>query len=67
MSELGISEGETINIELNSVPTGSYIKIRPHKTEFINLSNPKAILENILVKITLYFQKEQQLVYGMIL
>ena len=50
MSELGISEGETINIELNSVPTGSYIKIRPHKTEFINLSNPKAILEKYLSK-----------------
>ena len=48
MNTLGIKEGETVNIELVSPPNGSFIKIRPHKTEFIELTNPKAVMENIL-------------------
>ena len=48
MNTLGISEGETINIELVNPPEGNFIKIRPHKTEFIELTNPKAVMEKIL-------------------
>ena len=48
MNTLGIKEGETVNIELISPPEGSFIKIRPHKTEFIKLPDPKSILERIL-------------------
>jgi len=48
MNTLGIREGETINIELVNPPEGSFIKIRPHKTEFIELPNPKELLEKIL-------------------
>lgn len=48
MQQIGINEGDTINIELVDLPEGDYIKIRPHKTEFINLSNPKSILERML-------------------
>lgn len=48
MNTLGIREGETINIELVNPSEGSFIKIRPHKTEFIELTNPKAVMEQIL-------------------
>lgn len=48
MHNLGINEGDTINIELVNPPEGSFIKIRPHKTEFIELPNPKTTLEQIL-------------------
>ena len=48
MNTLGIKEGDTVNIELVSPPDGSFIKIRPHKTEFIELTNPKAVMEKIL-------------------
>ena len=48
MNTLGIKEGDTVNIELVLPPDGSFIKIRPHKTEFIELTNPKAVMEKIL-------------------
>ena len=37
MQQIGVKEGENVDIELINPPEGSYIKIRPHKTEFINL------------------------------
>lgn len=48
MEYLAITEGENIEIEKISPPTGTYVKLRPHKTAFIELSNPKAILEKIM-------------------
>ena len=50
MEDLAITEGENITIEKVSPPKGTYVKLRPHKTDFINLSNPKAILEKIMSK-----------------
>ena len=37
-----------VEIEKICPVQGTYIKLRPHKTEFINLSNPKAVLERIM-------------------
>jgi len=48
MEDLGISEGQHIEIQLASPVKGTYIKIKPHKTEFINLDDPKEILEKVL-------------------
>ena len=48
MNNLGINEGDMVNIQLVNPPEGSFIKIRPHKTEFIELPNPKTTLEQIL-------------------
>ena len=48
MEELGITEGANIEGEKISPPKGTYVKLRPHKTAFIELSNPKAILEKIM-------------------
>lgn len=48
MEGLGLKEGSRVNIELSTPPDGSYIKLRPHKTEFIELSDPKALLEKAL-------------------
>ena len=48
MSSMGVQEGDTIEIELASPPKGTYMKLQPHATEFINLSDPKATLEHIL-------------------
>ena len=50
MNELGISEGENIILESVSPVKGSFLKLRPHKTEFIELGNPKAILEKVMSK-----------------
>jgi ubiquitin fusion degradation protein 1 len=50
MEELGIKEGDNVDIELFIPSDGTYIKLRPHATEFINLSDPKAVLEKVLSK-----------------
>ena len=31
-----------------SLPKGTYVKLQPHTTDFINISNPKAVLETTL-------------------
>ena len=48
MEDLGIQEGSKVTIDYVNLPNGSYVKLKPHKTEFINLTNPKAILEKIM-------------------
>lgn len=48
MEGLGISEGQHVEIQLASPVKGTYIKIQPHTTSFINLSDPKALLEKVL-------------------
>ena len=48
MEELAITEGETVEIEKVSPPKGTYVKLRPQETAFIELSNPKSILEKIM-------------------
>jgi hypothetical protein len=45
MAQMNVNEGDTVTIELVQPPKGDYIKIKPHQTEFIELHNPKAILE----------------------
>ena len=42
---LCLEPGQKVNIRSIKLPEGTYIKIQPHKTEFINNPNPKAILE----------------------
>ena len=48
MNNIGIEEGSSVEIEKVCPVQGQYMKLRPHKTEFINLSNPKAVLEKIM-------------------
>tara|TARA_B100001063_G_scaffold242734_1_gene271988 strand:- start:710 stop:1456 length:747 start_codon:yes stop_codon:yes gene_type:complete len=46
MESLFIQEGSTVTVTLcENVLKGSSVVLRPHKTKFIELSNPKAILE----------------------
>ena len=44
MEGLGLTEGGNINIELISPVEGTYMKLRPHKTAFIELSDRKLFL-----------------------
>lgn len=48
MQTLWITEGETINICLYKPEKGKYVKLKPHTSDFIKLSNPKIILEKML-------------------
>ena len=42
---LCLEEGQQVNLRALALPPGTFIKIQPHKTEFINNPNPKTILE----------------------
>lgn len=48
MEGIGLKEGSQVDIQLTTPPNGSYIKLRPHKTAFIELPDPKSLLEEAL-------------------
>jgi ubiquitin fusion degradation protein 1 len=50
MQNLLIEEGQLITIKSTSLPRGSFVKIQPHTSTFLDISNPKAVLENSLRK-----------------
>ena len=43
--KLCLMEGQTVNLRNVDLKPGTFIKIQPHLTEFINNPNPKTILE----------------------
>lgn len=45
-SHLSITSG--LQVRNVSLPKGTYVKLQPHTTDFINISNPKAVLETTL-------------------
>ena len=50
MEHLLICDGQNIDVQLCHPMKGSYLKLKPRKTAFIELSNPKAVLERFLSK-----------------
>lgn len=48
MTHLALSEGSDVSIEFVKLPKGTFVKIQPHETAFIDLPNPRAVLENAL-------------------
>ncbi|KAH0482833.1 MAG: uncharacterized protein KVP18_003807 [Porospora cf. gigantea A] len=48
MQHLGISVGEIVNILNVTLPKGSYVRIQLPGIEFLDLSNPKVVLETAL-------------------
>ena len=43
--KLCLEEGQKVNLRALSLKPGTFIKLQPHKTEFINIQNPKTVLE----------------------
>jgi ubiquitin fusion degradation protein 1 len=50
MEHLLICDGQNIDIQLCHPLKGTYLNLKPRKTAFIELSNPKAVLERFLSK-----------------
>ncbi|CAI9766599.1 unnamed protein product [Fraxinus pennsylvanica] len=48
MENSNIQEGELVEVASVVLPTGNYMKLQPHTTKFIELSNPKPVLGNNL-------------------
>lgn len=48
MKNLLLEEGSMLNIESVSLPVATFSKFRPQSADFLDISNPKAVLENEL-------------------
>ncbi|XP_043469772.1 ubiquitin recognition factor in ER-associated degradation protein 1 [Leptopilina heterotoma] len=46
MHNLFLDEGEIINVEFVSLPVATYARFQPQSEDFLDISNPKAVLEN---------------------
>ncbi|XP_010555256.1 PREDICTED: ubiquitin fusion degradation protein 1 homolog [Tarenaya hassleriana] len=48
MQNLLLQEGDIVKVKNVTLPKGTYVKLQPHTTDFLDISNPKAILETTL-------------------
>ncbi|WJZ83291.1 hypothetical protein VitviT2T_002986 [Vitis vinifera] len=48
MENMLLQEGDTVQVKNVTLPKGTYVKLQPHTTDFLDISNPKAILETTL-------------------
>lgn len=48
MQHLLLSEGDLVRICNTSLPKGSFVKLQPVSFDFLNIHNPRAVLENSL-------------------
>ena len=50
MQNLAIDQGGLLMVESASLPVGDFAKFQPHSKDFVDLTNPKAVLESKLRK-----------------
>ncbi|XP_010510539.1 PREDICTED: ubiquitin fusion degradation protein 1 homolog [Camelina sativa] len=48
MLNMSLQEGDILQVKSISLVKGTYIKLQPHTQDFLDISNPKAILETTL-------------------
>ncbi|KAJ1395557.1 Ubiquitin fusion degradation protein Ufd1-like [Sesbania bispinosa] len=48
MENMLLQEGDIIRVKNVTLPKGTYVKLQPHTKDFLDISNPKAILETTL-------------------
>jgi ubiquitin fusion degradation protein 1 len=48
MANLLLTEGQPVSFANVSLPKGTYVKLQPVTSDFLDISNPKAVLERTL-------------------
>jgi len=48
MQNLLLTEGQAVKLRNVSLPKGSFVKLQPVTSDFLDISNPKAVLERTL-------------------
>lgn len=48
MQNLVLEEGDIATISSVTLPKGKFVKLQPHSKDFLDISNPKAVLERTL-------------------
>jgi Ubiquitin fusion degradation protein UFD1 len=44
MQNMLLQEGDIVRVKNATLPKGTYVKLRPHTMDFLDISNPKAML-----------------------
>lgn len=52
MTTLGLDPGSLTEVESTDLPQGSFVKLEPQSTDFLDISDPKVVLENALRNFT---------------
>lgn len=52
MNTLNIKSGTVIKIQTTDLPQGNFVKLEPQSTDFLDIADPKAVLENALRNFT---------------
>eukprot|EP00252_Welwitschia_mirabilis_P009947 TRINITY_DN2290_c0_g2_i3.p1 TRINITY_DN2290_c0_g2~~TRINITY_DN2290_c0_g2_i3.p1 ORF type:complete len:311 (-),score=59.12 TRINITY_DN2290_c0_g2_i3:151-1083(-) len=48
MQNMLLEEGDKIRVKNATLPKGTYVRLQPHTQDFLDISNPKAVLETTL-------------------
>ncbi|KAI3436309.1 hypothetical protein D9Q98_002362 [Chlorella vulgaris] len=48
MQNLLLQEGDVVALRSATLPKGSFVKLQPHSTDFLDITNPRAVLETTL-------------------
>lgn len=48
MQNMLLQEGDIVKVKNATLPKGTYVKLQPHTKDFLDISNPKAVLETTL-------------------
>jgi len=48
MQNLAVTTGDFVSLRTISLPKASFVKFQPQSKEFLDITNPKAVLENVL-------------------
>ena len=48
MENMHLNEGDIVHLKSATIQKGSFVKLQPQTTDFIKISNPKAVLEQSL-------------------
>lgn len=52
MNTLNIAAGTVVKIQTTDLPQGNFVKLEPQSTDFLEITDPKAVLENALRNFT---------------
>lgn len=52
MQNLLVEEGGVVKLASATLPKGTFVKLRPHSTDFLDITNPRAVLERTLRSFT---------------
>ncbi|XP_004301638.1 PREDICTED: ubiquitin fusion degradation protein 1 homolog [Fragaria vesca subsp. vesca] len=54
MRSLQLEEGDAVHVKIAFLPKGRFVKFQPHTTSFLDITNPRAVLEKTLRTFTCF-------------